>query len=392
MPLIAGVLLALSAGSLAFCALVIAAAWHYLRVRPAAAARVQPISVLKPLSGLDEGLEENLRAYFEQDYPEFEILFAVRRADDPAAAVAERLGREYARVPSRVIVTGEPEYVNAKVFALECMLAEARHDLLVMSDSDTRAGADLLRVINAEFQDERIGLATCPYRAVPGRSFWSRLEAIGMNTEFLGGVLVARMLDGMKFGVGPTMAARRGALERIGGIGRLRDYLAEDFVMGQLIAAAGFRAILSSYVIEHRIGTQALRPNFAHRLRWVRSTRRSRPAGYVGQLFTYPLPLALALAIAKPEWWPLLPATLAIRALAAWAAAGWVLHDRLTARYWWLTPVQDLVSFAFWIAGFFGNSIAWRGRRYVLLRDGRMRLAESGEIGCAVTEEPPTGG
>jgi ceramide glucosyltransferase len=378
MPLIAGVLLALTAGSLAFCALVIVAAWHYLRVRPRKAARVQPISILKPLSGLDEGLEENLRSYFGQDYPEFEILFAVRQADDPAAAVAERLGREYSRVPSRVIVTGEPECVNAKVFALEAMLAGARHDLLVMSDSDTRAGSDLLHVINEEFQDERLGLATCPYRAVPGRSFWSRLEAIGMNTEFLAGVLVARMLDGMKFGVGPTMAARRAAIEAIGGFGRLRDYLAEDFVMGQLIAAAGFRTILSSCVIEHRIGAQGLGPNFAHRLRWVRSTRRSRPAGYVGQLFTYPLPLALALAVAKPEWWPLLPAAAAVRALAAWAVAGWVLHDALTGRRWWLVAVQDLASFGFWVAGFFGKSIAWRGRRYVLLRDGRMRPERSG--------------
>jgi ceramide glucosyltransferase len=378
MPLIAGVLLALIAGSVAFCALVIAASWHYLRVRPPRAASVRPISILKPLSGLDEGLEENLRACFEQDYPEFEILFAVRQPDDPAAAVAARLGREYARVPSRLIVTGDPECANAKVFALEAMLAEARYDLLVMSDSDTRAGADLLRVVNQEFQDERLGLATCPYRAVPGSSFWSRLEAIGMNTEFLAGVLVARMLDGMKFGVGPTMAARRAAIDRIGGFGRLSDYLAEDFVMGQLIAAAGFRTILSSYVIEHRIGAQKLRPNFAHRLRWVRSTRRSRPAGYVGQLFMYPLPLALALAIAKPEWWPLLPVVAAVRALAAWAVAGWVLHDDLTRRRWWLVALEDLVSFGFWLAGFFGNSIAWRGRRYVLQRDGRMRLLESG--------------
>ncbi len=242
MGLAAAVLVLLVAGSSVFAALVIVAARLYLAAgracRPASA--FPPISILKPLSGLDEGLEENLRSYFAQDYPDFEILCAVRNANDPAAAVFEKLRLEYPGVSARLIVTGEPPYPNAKVFALDSMLAEARHDLLVMTDSDTRAKPDLLRCLAAEFDDPRLGLTTCPYRGIPGRSFWSTLEAIGMNTEFMAGILVARMLEGMKFGVGPAMAVRREVLKRIGGFDTLKEYLAEDFMMGKLAAEAGY--------------------------------------------------------------------------------------------------------------------------------------------------------
>jgi ceramide glucosyltransferase len=372
MAIAVAVLVALTAGALVFSLLVVLAAWRYLRVRPSRLERPVPISLLKPLSGLDEGLEENLRSYFRQDYPDFEILFAVRHAVDPAAAVVDKLLLEFPGVPARLIVTGEPPYPNAKVFALDRMLAQARHDLLVMTDSDTRATTPaMLTTLAAEFQDPHLGLTTCPYRAVPGRSPWSVLEALGMNTEFLAGILVARMLEGMKFGVGPAMAARRETLLRIGGFDGLKDYLAEDFMLGKLAAEAGFGTGLSSCPIEHRIGAERFAPNLQHRLRWVRSTRRSRPAGYVGQVFTYLLPPAVLLCALAPSWWPLLAASVAVRALAAWAVAGWVLRDPLTRRKWWLVPVQDLASFAFWAAGFFGNTVSWRGHRYVVYKDGK---------------------
>jgi ceramide glucosyltransferase len=383
MAVVAAVLLALVAGSFVYCLLVVVAARRYLAARPPRLLRAVPISMLKPLHGLDEGLEENLRSYFQQDYPEFEILFAVREAGDPAVAVVEKLHQEFPHVPARLLVTGEPPYPNAKVFSLDLMMAQARYDLLAMTDSDTRAGAQMLATVAAEFQDEGLGVATCPYRAVPGRSLWSTLEAIGMNTEFVAGLLVARWVEGVKFAVGPCVVARRETLERMGGFDRLKDYLAEDFVMGAFAAELGYRVILSSCVIEHRIGRQRLLANLAHRLRWARSTRRSRRKGYAGQLFTYPLPLALLLAVVQPSWWPVVVLAAVFRSVAAWATAGWVLHDPLTARRWWLLPLQDLASFAFWMAGFFGNTITWRGRRYYLFPDGRFELAESRRRGPA---------
>ena len=369
------ILLALLAGALVFSALTVIAALRYLAVRRPEPRSTEPVSILKPLAGLDADLESNLRTFFEQDYPSFEILFAVREADDPAVPVVEKLRQEYPNVPSRLLITGEPPYPNAKVFSLDRMMSASAHDVLVMSDSDIRVTPRLLRTIAAEFQDPKLGIATCPYRAVAGPSFWSRLEAIGMNTDFLAGILVARMLEGMRFAVGPTIAARRQALESIGGFDRLKDYLAEDFVMGKFAAEAGHGVSLSSYVIEHHIGTSPdFGHNAAHRIRWTRSTRRSRPAGYLGQLFTMPVPLALLVTAWNPWWWPVLLVTMAIRGVAAWTVAELVLHARVN---WLLLPLEDIAGFCFWIAGFFGNTITWRGRRYRLESDGRFTLISS---------------
>jgi ceramide glucosyltransferase len=371
---VAAIFLAVLVGSLVYCILEVFAATHYLRIRPPQLERTEPISILKPLAGLDLDLESNLRTFFEQDYPAFEILFAVRNESDPAARVVLQLQQEYPDVPSRLVITGEPPYPNAKVFSLEKMLGAAANDLVVMSDSDIRVTSHLLQTAAAEFQDPRLGVATCPYRAVPGPSFWSHLEATGMNTDFWGGALVARMLEGMRFAVGPTIVARRHVLQSMGGMTRFKDYLAEDFVIGQFAAEAGHGVILSSYVIEHHIGRATFRENIGHRIRWARSTRRSRPAGYVGQLFTMPLPIALIVCALWPAWWPILPVALALRAVAAYMVSSRVLRAKLN---WALLPIEDAITFLFWIAGFFGHTISWRGRKYRLFSDGRFELIAS---------------
>jgi ceramide glucosyltransferase len=332
------------------------------------------------LSGLDPELEANLRTFFRLAYPKFELLFAVREEGDPAVAVVRRLQAEFPRVSSELIVTGEPpspEFPNAKVYSLSLMAREARHPILVISDSDIRAGAGYLEGIAADFAAENVVVSTCPYRAVPGRSVWSLLEALGMNTEFWGGVLVARMLGGMDFAVGPTMAVRRSFLDRIGGFESVREYLAEDFVLGRLAVENGFRAVLSRHVVEHRIGSQRFVENFRHRLRWYRSTRRSRPLGYLGQLFTNPLPLALLVAaLAAGSSWSLwlLGLTALFRLGALLAVGPGVLGDRLTLRFAWLVPLQDVASLVVWCVAFFGSTVVWRDRRYELLRDGKLRL------------------
>ncbi|MGA7754426.1 MAG: bacteriohopanetetrol glucosamine biosynthesis glycosyltransferase HpnI [Candidatus Sulfotelmatobacter sp.] len=369
--ILAGILLLIFCGSLVYSVLQMVAAERFLAVKPAVLRGAEPISILKPLAGLDLDLESNLRTFFEQDYPAFEILFAVRDEVDPAVAVVRRLQLAYPKIPSRLVLTGEPPYPNAKVYSLERMLAAAANDLVVMSDSDVRVTPALLPTIAAEFQDSHLGVATCPYRAVPGASFWSRLEATGMNTDFWGSALVARMLEGMRFAVGPTIAARRRVLESIGGFARVKDYLAEDFVVGKFAAETGHGVILSSYVIEHHIGTTSFKENVAHRLRWARSTRRSRPSGYVGQLFTMPLPIALLVCALSPAWWPVLPVAVVVRALAAYFVAERVLQARVN---WLLLPIEDAMGFCFWIAGFFGNTISWRGRRYRLFGDGKFEL------------------
>ena len=360
----------LLAGAFVYSALSVLAAIRYLGVAPPhSAIALEPISVLKPLSGIDEGLEENLRSFFEQDYPDFELLLAVRTESDPCVWLVRRLCAEHPHVPACLHVVGEPPYPHAKVYSLSRMIAEARHDLIVMSDSDIFVTPDFLRRAAAEFQDGETALATCPYRAVAGASVWSKLEAEGMNTTFWQGVLTARMLDGMKFAVGPTTIARRKMIEAIGGMEDLKDYIsAEDFEMGKRAADAGFRVILSSYVVEHRIGSETAAQNFAHRIRWGRTSRRSRPAGYLGQIFTYPLPLALLVWAAHPQWWHVAATTLVLRYASAWMTSQVVLGARLN---WALLPIEDVVGLVFWFAGLFGNTITWRGRKYRMDRQGR---------------------
>jgi ceramide glucosyltransferase len=371
---VAAVLACVLTGSLVYCVLVLLAVRSYIHRRAGLeACSTPPISVLKPLAGHDLGLEENLRSFFTQNYANFEILLAVRSADDTAIEVVRKLQAEFPAVISELIVTGEPPYPNAKVFSLDRMLAESRHDLVVMSDSDIRVNQDFLKGVAAEFADEKIALATCPYRAIGGPSIWSALEAEGMNTEFIAGLLVARLIEGVKFAVGPTIVARKSMLTAIGGFDRLKDYLAEDFMMGKLAAERGYGVILSRNVVEHRIGSQDRRTNFIHRLRWNRSTRRSRPAGYIGQLFTNPLPIALLVVAAQWTWWPVLIPMVILRSAVAWSTSAVVLGQ---AVHWGRLVVQDLLGFVFWIVGFFGNTILWRGRRYKLLADGRFELSE----------------
>lgn len=364
------ILAALVTGSLVFSLLAIEAARRYVAAEPPQEGPGAPVSILKPLAGVDEGLEDNLRSFFRQDYRTFEILMAVSTEDDPALEIARRLAAEFPDVPSRILVTGEPPYPNRKVASIHAMAQQARYDLLVMADSDIRVTPDMLRRMDAEFAGGRLVLTTCPYRAVPGDSVWSRLEAVMMNTEFLAGILTARMLEGMRFAVGPTIVCRKQALEVIGGFESLRDYLAEDFVFGQRVAEAGHWVGLSRYVVEHRIGTADFGANTEHRLRWVRSTRRSRPSGYLGQLFTYPIPLALLLTAWSPAWWPALACAAGLRMINAWQTAVRILQDPIVRRRPWLVPLQDTLSFLFWIAGFVGNTIAWRGKVFYLRRDG----------------------
>jgi ceramide glucosyltransferase len=375
MVILTTALAVLLTGSLVYCVLIVVATRRFLSTTLPNPGNKPPISVLKPLCGHDDGLEENLRSFLTQDYPKYEVLFGVHRSDDPAVAVAENIIREFSgRISARLVITGESPIPNAKAFSLNRMVREANYDVLVMSDSDVRVTPSLLSHLAQELQDDHIGLISCPYRAVPGKSLWSRLEAIGMNTELLGGVMVARMIEGMRFALGCTVAVRRSVLENMGGFGYLQEFLAEDFVIGQRAAELGHGVLFSSYVIEHRIGSQQMMPNLGHRMRWARSTRRSRPLGYWGQIFTYPLPLALLLCAVYPSAWPILFLTIILRGAAALATARDIVHDPVTQRQWWLLPIQDVIGFFVWISGFVGDKIIWRNRKCTVLRDGRLHV------------------
>lgn len=368
-------LLIVATGGLAYYLLAVWAA-HKLRQKRAAepvVSNAPDISLLKPLRGADPDLAAHLESFFQQDYPSFEILFAVRHATDPAAAIVERLIARHPHIPARLLCTGEPPYANAKVYSMEKMAEAARADLLVITDSDTSVAPDYLRQMAAAFAPSRVGAVTNLYRGVSGAELWSQLEALGMSTEFMAGVVVANQLEGMKFTLGPSMAIRRDCLVAIGGFAAMADYLADDFVLGHWSWQAGYQVVLSTHVINHHATALGFINNFKHRLRWNRSARFSRPAGYVGQGFTYGLPWALLLLLSAPAWWSggLLLLVAAARLWLAFTLGVQLLGDRQAWRQFWLIPLQDLLSLATWLGGFAGREVIWRNERYRLLAGGR---------------------
>src|SRR5262249_41702299 len=365
-------LLAASAGGMVYYLMVIMAARKLRKARAAAEPKVvysPAISLLKPLRGADPELERHLESFFLQDYPSFEILFAVRSADDQAVAVVERLMARYPHVPARLIFTGEPAYANAKVYSMEKMGEAARADILVITDSDTSVGKEYLRHIAVAFMPERVGAATNLYRGVSGADLWSKLEALGMSTEFMAGVVVAWRLEGMKFALGPSMAIRRDCLRAIGGFAAMADYLADDFVLGQWASEAGYEVALLPHVVNHHATSLGFTSSFKHRLRWNRSSRFSRPAGYIGQGFTYGLPWGFLFFPRLAFWWG--RASL-VGGHGASLVKGYelglrLLDDQDAPWRFWLIPLQDLLSLATWIGGFVGREVVWRNERYRLL-------------------------
>jgi len=366
--------LTLLSGSLVYCVLALIAAARYRKsYRSSGTPRLRtfpPVSVLRPLHGADDDTAANLRSLFDQHYPDFEILLSVHDVSDPAFALACRLIAEHPGIPARLITAGESPLPNAKVWSLRVLLPEAKHETLVMSDSDICLEPDALRTILAELEQPGVALVTCPYRAIPGQGFWPRLEALGLNTEFFSGVLTARLLHGMDFAIGCTVAVRRADLRAIGGLEHLQQYLAEDFIMGNLMRQPGRRVVLSQSVIAHSIGGDSFVSSWRHRLRWARSTRRSRPWGYIGELFTRTYAISLALILLAPRFWIAGLAAIVLRLSVDCFVGIGILHDPLVRRCWWLLPVEGIASFAAWLGGFFGNTIVWRGRKLLVARDG----------------------
>ncbi|MGE5205976.1 MAG: bacteriohopanetetrol glucosamine biosynthesis glycosyltransferase HpnI [Chlamydiota bacterium] len=361
--------------------ILLALAFVRFRRRPVLAADTKPwpfVSLLKPLHGLEPGLESNLESFFRQDYPQYEIIFGCRQESDPALEVVRTLRRRYPEVPVKVALSGEPERPNAKVCSLQKMAAAANSDYLVISDSDVNVTPGYLREVIRPLLQPEVGMVTCLYRGVSTGGFWSRLEALGMSVEMTAGVVVADMLEGLKFALGPTMAIRRDVLQEAGGFEILADYCADDFVLGQRVFEAGWQVVLSHYVLNHVALHQRCVASLQHQVRWMKSTRFSRPKGHLGSGLTFAMPFGLlGLAAGFAAGNPVLGLTLFLYAvlnrMAEALLAGWgVVRDPLVLRYFWLYPVRDLLGFFLWCASFFNTRIVWRGERYQLQTGGKM--------------------
>ena len=340
-----------------------------------------PVSLLKPVHGAEPNLDAHIASFFEQDYSNFEILFCARSANDPGLQTARQVAARYPSIPAKFLVTGERTYINAKVSSLEKMAAAANTDIFIISDSDVRVTPNYIREVVAPFAKEKVGAVTCLYRGVADEGIWSKLEAAGMSVEMTSGVLVANILEGMQFPLGPTLSVRRSFVEQMGGFLYLGPYCADDFVLGNQVAANGHEVVLSDHVIDHVILNLSFTASVKHQVRWMKSTRFSRPKGHFGTSLTFALPFGILAGLAawglgKPYLaLGLLAYSILARALMAAVVGAAVVEERHLLRTALLYPLRDLMGFFYWAASYGSSTVLWRGQVYRLTEGGLM-LAE----------------
>jgi len=350
-----------------------------------------PVTILKPIHNMEAELEQNLESFFLQDYPDYEVIFGARDAQNPALQIAERVRARHADIPSQVILSGPPTWPNAKVFSLEKMIAATKRSYFVISDSDVRVGPEFLRNTIPPLLNPKTGLVTCMYRGIPASDFWSSLEALGLSVEMSSGVMVADMLEGMRFALGPAMTARRDAIDAIGGIAATADYYADDFELGNRIWGKGYKVALSHHIVKNVLTPRSAMRTLGDQLRWMKSTRYSRPAGHLGTGLTFAMPfgiLGLICAAALGHWKlgvGLLAAAFVNRVIQA-IAVGWgIAKDPRSIAFCWLYPLRDLAGFFLWLGSYTSRRFYWRGETYVFRKGGRI-MPEHREAVSAVGE------
>jgi ceramide glucosyltransferase len=332
-----------------------------------------PVTVLKPLCGAEPGLDHSLRSLCEQDYAAgVQIVFGLQNPADPALAVLEGLRRDYPRLDLAVVVDPTRHGASAKVSNLINMMRVARHDWLVLADSDVIAPPGYLAAVTAPLADPAVGIVTCPYRGVPRPGLWSLLGSLFINDWFIPSVRVAALFGSRAFAFGATIALRRDALDAIGGLRAIADQLADDYRLGELTRRRGLRTVLSDVVVDTWVDERTLRQLVQHGLRWLRTIRVVRPGGYAFSAVTFSLPVAAlgcALAGGTPLALSLLGATLLARLMlhltAQWPARSW---SRL-----WAIPLADALGFALWCGAFVTREVQWRQGRYRVARDGSVQ-------------------
>ena len=336
-----------------------------------------PITLLKPLCGAEPDLYEHLRTFCRQDYPQFQVVFGVRDAGDPACAVVEQLAAEFPSVPIDLVIDPRLHGNNLKISNLINMLAYARHDIIVMADSDAFVESDYLAAVTAPLQDPDVGLVTCIYRGMPTGSLWSRLGAMYINEWYVPSVMLAWLFGHRSYVSGQTICLRRDTLQAIGGLQTLADHLADDYRLGELVRGLGLRIVLSPYLVRGVHHEPNLGSLTRHELRWMRTIRVLQPLAFRLVFVTFSLPLA-AFGIAGAAVGSSL-STAALGLFAITAASRLLLHfvhrlgdDRAATSDLWLLPVRDFLIGWVWFRSFFTSHVTWRGNEFAVDADGVM--------------------
>ncbi len=375
-----------------YCGMVMAAAVRFgLRKRRderAPADFAPPVSMLKPLHGTEPGMERNLETFFEQEYPgEFELLFCARHDTDEGLRLARRVGERYPQVDAQYLTCGEPmpKFHNAKVYSLEKLNSVAKYDLFLTSDADVRVTKDYLLRMVQNLKDPNLGLASCVYigTAYGGdhASFASKLDAVGKSVEMTSGVLVADMIEGTKFALGATMATRRKSFQQVGGFGELGQFYADDFELGNRLAKQGTGVKMATHIIKLMVKDEPFWLSFRNQLRWMQSTRRSRPWGHLGSGLTFAMPFGLlgllwGIAAGRPALGLL---WLGAMVLNRWLQAAAILGVLGDPRWWRnvaIYPLRDLLGSILWLGSYGGERFYYRGRIYKMKAGGRVEAPE----------------
>ena len=333
-----------------------------------------PVTILKPMCGVDRDAYENLASFCQQKYPIYQIIFSVRDPHDLSLAVVKQIINDFPQLDIQLVVSDRTLGTNLKVSNLANALTVAKYDILLLADSDIRVGTDYLERVIQPLDDKSVGVVTCLYRSL-AQGWVATLEAIGTATDFHAGVLVSHKLEGIKFALGSTIVLRKEVLEAIGGFEAIADYLADDFQLGYLPTQAGYKVVLSDYVVEHVLAPTTPADAIKHQIRWARCIRVSRPWGYLGLIFSYGTVSSILFLIAtggSTTGWTILVITWIMRLAMGWVVGVKSLHDPSSQKFFWLIPIRDIIGFVIWCYGWLGKTIEWRGRRLRLTNDGKL--------------------
>jgi ceramide glucosyltransferase len=363
-----------AAAPLVFYLAAIFCAWFFFR-RPDEPPKdfCPPVSVLKPMRGLDRETYQNLASFCRQQYPNYELLFCTDHERDSANGVIHKLMADFPNTSIRLSMGSSTSGSNNKVTKLCRLENEARYDLLVASDSDVRVEPDYLRRVALPFHDQRTGAVTCLYRGSTAPNLWSKLEDVALTSDFLAGVLVARKL-GVKFALGATMAVRRQVLTEIGGFRAFANAAADDHELGNRVAASGYRVELARTTVQTECASRSFRDFFQHQLRWAVVTRESQPWGHLGFLFAQGLPWLVVAAVFAPSRLIagcFAAAYLVLRLGLAFTVGVWGLRDSVLKRKWWLVLLCDAFGFVVWLTSLFTSRVVWQDSTYEV-RKGRL--------------------
>jgi ceramide glucosyltransferase len=353
--------------SLCYVFIIFAAARFFRRHKKAPRDFTPPLSLLKPVHGLDPEAYENFASFCHQDYPQYEILFAVTTEQDPATPVIRQLIADFPHLPIQLLVAPQKIGANDKVNKLCAMGHAAQHDFLVLSDADIRVGPGYLRAIAEPFREAKVGAVTSFFTGILKPALWPELEAVYLSTDFMPSVLMARELEGVHFALGATVGLRRQSLAEIGGFEAIADEAADDYELGYRIAARGYRVELVDGTVKTWCCLNDLPTFFIQRLRWAIMARQARPLGYLGLIFTQGLPWTILAAIFAPTHLlslAFVAAYFVLRLTAVWTMAVWGLHDDLLKHRWWLVPVWDVIAFFVWVNSLVWSRVRWQGKDY----------------------------